>query len=199
VTTSIINDHDIDLIFREARSYDAWREGAVSPALLQAIYELMVSGPTSMNSCPARVLFLTSAAAKEQLKPYLSESNVKKSMTAPAVAIIGYDVAFYDNLPKLFPVNPNARDLFAGAPPQAQETYAFRNGTLQGGYFIIAARALGLDCAPMSGFNNEGVDKEFFGGTKIKSNFLCALGHGDRSSLGPAKPRLSFDEACKVL
>jgi len=197
--TAVVNDAALDIIFRKARSYNSWQDKPVSSALLQAVYELMAAGPTSMNTCPARVLYLVSPAAKARLKPHLVESNVDKSMTAPAVAIIANDLAFYDNLPKLFPDRPQAKAMFAGAPPQANETFAMRNGSLQGGYFIIAARALGLDCAPMSGFSNEGVDKEFFAGTKLKSNFICGIGHGDPSTLPPAHPRLSFDEACKVL
>ncbi|HXZ67107.1 MAG TPA: malonic semialdehyde reductase [Alphaproteobacteria bacterium] len=197
--TAVVNDAALDIIFRKARSYNGWQDKPVSAALLQAVYELMAAGPTSMNTCPARVLYLVSPAAKARLKPHLVESNVDKSMTAPAVAIIANDLAFYDNLPKLFPDRPQAKAMFAGAPPQANETFAMRNGSLQGGYFIIAARALGLDCAPMSGFSNEGVDKEFFAGTKLKSNFICGIGRGDPSTLPPAHPRLSFDEACKVL
>jgi 3-hydroxypropanoate dehydrogenase len=197
--TAVVNDAALDIIFRKARSFNGWQDKPVSTALLQAVFELMVAGPTSMNTCPARILYLVSDAAKARLKPHLVESNVKKSMTAPAVAIIGNDLAFYDNLPKLFPDRPQAKGMFASAPAAANETFAMRNGTLQGGYFIVAARALGLDCAPMSGFSNEGVDKEFFAGTKIKSNFICGVGHGDPSTLPPAHPRLSFDEACKVL
>ncbi|MFZ1991219.1 MAG: malonic semialdehyde reductase [Alphaproteobacteria bacterium] len=197
--TAVVNDAALDIIFRKGRSYNSWQDKPISSALLQAVYELMAAGPTSMNTCPARVLYLVSPQAKARLKPHLVESNVSKSMTAPAVAIIANDLTFYDNLPKLFPDRPQAKAMFAGAPPQANETFAMRNGSLQGGYFIVAARALGLDCAPMSGFSNEGVDKEFFAGTKIKSNFICGIGHGDPSTLPPAHPRLSFDEACKVL
>jgi len=195
--SSTVNDAALDIIFRKGRSFNGWQNKPVSQALLQAVYELMAAGPTSMNACPARVLFLVSAAAKQRLKPHLSESNVQKSLTAPAVAIIANDLEFFEHMPKLFPERPQAKDMFRQAPNN--ETFAMRNGTLQGGYFIIAARALGLDCGPMSGFNNDGVDKEFFAGTKIKSNFLCAVGHGDPASLPPRHPRLAFDEACKVL
>ena len=197
--TAVVNDAALDIIFRKARSYNSWLDKPVSPALLQAVYELMALGPTSMNSCPARVLYLLSPQAKARLKPHLAENNINKSMSAPAVAIIANDLGFYDNLPKLFPQYPNAKAMFASAPAQANETFAMRNGTLQGGYFIVAARALGLDCAPMSGFSNEGVDKEFFAGTKLKSNFICGVGHGDPATLPPAHPRPSFDEACKIL
>lgn len=197
--TAVVNDAALDIIFRKARSYNGWLDKPVSPAMLQAVFELMVAGPTSMNTCPARVLFLVSAEAKARLKPHLAEGNVHKSMTAPAVAIVGNDHAFYEHLEKLFPERAQAKAMFAGMPAVANETFAMRNGTLQGGYFIVAARALGLDCAPMSGFSNEGVDKEFFAGTRIKSNFICGLGHGDPASLPPAHQRLSFDEACKVL
>jgi 3-hydroxypropanoate dehydrogenase len=192
-----VNDAALDLIFRNARSYNSWLKQPVSPALLQAVYELMAAGPTSMNSCPARILWLVSQESKQRLKSHLAPDNVEKSLTAPAVAVIGYDLAFYDQMPRLFPDKTDARDMFKASP--ALETFAFRNATLQGGYFILAARALGLDCGPMSGFNNEGVDSEFFAGTRVKSNFLCAVGHGDPATLPARNIRLAFDDACKVL
>jgi nitroreductase len=140
---------------------------------------------------------VVSAEAKERLKPFLLPSNVNKVMTSAATAIIGYDLDFPELIPKLFPHNPSAKDWFQD--PKLRETTAFRNGTLQGAYFIVAARALGLDCGPMSGFSNEGVDREFFSGTNVKSNFLCAVGHGDPSGVLPRSPRLTFDEACRIL
>jgi nitroreductase len=165
--------------------------------MLMAIYDLMRWGPTSANNSPARILFLTTPEAKDRLKPHLSEGNRAKTMNAPVTAIIGYDVDFPDHLPRLFPHNQDAKNWFKD--PVLREATAFRNGTLQGAYFIIAARAVGLDCGPMSGFDNAGVDKEFFAGTNIKSNFICSLGYGDPSGLFPRSPRLAFDEACKIL
>jgi 3-hydroxypropanoate dehydrogenase len=195
--THAINDEALDVIFRNARSQNKWQDKPVSPALLMAVYDLMRWGPTSANMSPARILFVTSKQAKERLKPLLSEANRDKVMSAPATAIIGYDVAFPETLPKLFPHAPHAKDWFKD--PAAAEVHAFRNGSLQGGYFIVAARALGLDCGPMSGFDNAGVDREFFPGTKIKSNFICSVGYGDPAGLFARSPRLSFDEACKIL
>jgi 3-hydroxypropanoate dehydrogenase len=192
-----INDEALDLLFRDARTQNKWQDRAVSPALLMAVYDLMRWGPTSANISPARIVFVTSPEAKERLKPYLSEGNREKTMSAPVTAIIGHDLDFARHVPKLFPHAPGAKDWFAD--PAFAETVAFRNGTLQGAYLIIAARALGLDCGPMSGFDNTGVDKEFFAGTQIKSNFLCSLGYGDPAGLFPRSPRLSFDEACKIL
>ncbi len=162
-----------------------------------AIYDLMRWGPTSANCSPARIVFVSSPEAKERLKPFLSEGNRAKTMAAPVTAIIGYDLDFPDLLPRLFPHNPDAKNWFQN--PALREITAFRNGTLQGAYFIVAARALGLDCGPMSGFDNAGVDKEFFAGTNIKSNFICSLGHGDAAGLFDRAPRLAFDEACKIL
>jgi 3-hydroxypropanoate dehydrogenase len=159
-----------------------------------AVYDLMRWGPTSANSCPARFLFLTSPEAKERLKPHLMEGNREKTMHAPAVAIIGYDLDFLEMWPRLFPNNPRMKNNFTGKPEATRE-FAFRNGTLQGAYFIIAARALGLDCGPMSGFDNAGVDQAFFAGTRIQSNFICSIGHGDPDSFFRRNPRLSFQEA----
>jgi 3-hydroxypropanoate dehydrogenase len=192
-----ISDEALDRIFRTARSQNKWQDKPVSPALLMAVYDLMRWGPTSANVSPARFVFLVSQESKERLKPFLMPTNVNKVMTSPATAIIGYDLDFPELIPKLFPHNPGAKDWFQD--PKLRETTAFRNGTLQGAYFIVAARALGLDCGPMSGFNNEGVDKEFFSGTNIKSNFICAVGYGDPSGVMARSPRLSFDEACKIL
>ena len=193
-----ISDEALDTIFRAARTQNKWSDKPVSDALLMAIYDLMRWGPTAANTTPARFLFVTTSEAKARLKPLLSEGNREKTMLAPAVAIIGYDLDFPETLPRLFPNAPKMKENFAGKPEMTQ-TSAFRNGSLQGAYFIIAARALGLDCGPMSGFDNDGVDKEFFAGTRIKSNFICALGHGDPAGVFARNPRLSFDEACKII
>lgn len=189
-----------DLIFRNARTHNGWQAKPVSDEQLREIYDLMKWAPTTMNASPARMVFLRSREAKERLKPALSPGNVEKTMAAPVTAIIAYDSRFYEQLPKLFPHNQNARTIFAGDDKKAHaETTAFRNGSMQGGYFILAARSIGLDCGPMSGFNNAMVDAEFFAGTGIKSNFLCNLGYGDASKVMPRNPRLAFDEACKLL
>jgi 3-hydroxypropanoate dehydrogenase len=193
-----ISDEALDTIFRDAHTHNKWSDKPVSNAMLMAVWDLMRWGPTSANIQPARIVFITTPQAKARLKPLLSEGNREKTMLAPAVAIIGYDLDFPEKLPQLFPNNPRMKDAFAGKPELTQ-TAAFRNGSLQGAYLIIAARALGLDCGPMSGFDNAGVDKEFFAGTAIKSNFICALGHGDPAGVFPRNPRLSFDEACKIL
>lgn len=194
----MLNDEGLDLIFREARSYNTWSEEPVSNVTLEAIYDLMRWGPTSANCCPARILFIRSDEAKARLKPHLSSGNVEKVMTAPVTAIIGQDMEFYNQLEKLFPHNPGAREWFTDDAAVAGET-AFRNATLQGAYLLIAARALGLDCGPMSGFDKAGVDAEFFADSSIRSNFLCAMGHGLRDGLFPRSPRLGFDEACQIL
>jgi len=195
--THAVNDEALDTIFRSARSQNKWLDKPVSPALLMAVYDLMRFGPTSANCSPARIVFVVSPEAKARLKPLLAPTNIEKTMTAPAVAIVGYDLDFPEHLPRLFPHNPGAKDWFND--PAHRQTTAFRNGSLQGGYLIIAARALGLDCGPMSGFSNEGVDREFFAGTNVKSNFICALGYGDPSGLFERNPRLTFDEACQIL
>jgi 3-hydroxypropanoate dehydrogenase len=195
--THLSNDA-LDLLFRQARSHSVWLNKPVSDDLLRQVYELLKYGPTSSNSSPARFLFLRTPEAKERLRPALSAGNLEKTMAAPVTAIVAYDLKFYENLPKLFPRNPNARDRFASAPAVSQIT-AFRNGTLQGGYFIMAARAIGLDCGPMSGFDNAKVDAEFFPEGDLKSNFLCNLGYADHSKVSPRFPRLEFDEACKLL
>jgi len=195
--THAVNDEALDTIFRSARSQNKWLDKPVSPALLMAVYDLMRFGPTSANCSPARMVFVVSPEAKARLKPLLAPTNIEKTMTAPAVAIVGYDLDFPEHLPRLFPHNPGAKDWFND--PAHRQTTAFRNGSLQGGYLIVAARALGLDCGPMSGFSNEGVDREFFAGTNVKSNFICALGYGDPSGLFERNPRLTFDEACQIL
>ena len=187
----------LDQLFREARTHNAWLDKAVPDALLHAIVDLLKLGPTSANCSPARFLFVKSREAKERLKPHLSEGNRDKTMKAPVCAIIGYDLDFYLHLPKLFP-HTDAKSWFEGKKEKIAET-AFRNGTLQGAYLIMAARALGLDCGPMSGFDNQGVDREFFAGTNVKSNFLCSLGYGDRAALFPRSPRFSFDEMARII
>lgn len=192
-----ISDDALDQLFRTARSQNKWQDRPVSPTLLHALYDLLRMGPTSANSSPARFVFVTTAEGRARLKPHLSPGNVNKVMTAPVTVIVGVDFKFYDKLPQLFP-HTDARSWFAGNE-RLIETTAFRNGTLQGGYLIMAARAVGLDCGPMSGFSNEGVDREFFAGTSVKSNFICGLGYGDPSGVFARSPRLSFDEACQVV
>jgi 3-hydroxypropanoate dehydrogenase len=187
----------LDQLFLEARTHNAWRDRDVPDALLHEIVDLAKMGPTSANCSPARFVFVKSRQAKERLKPHLSEGNRDKTMKAPVCAIIGYDLDFYQHLPKLFP-HTDAKSWFEGNEQKIQET-AFRNGTLQGAYLIMAARAVGLDCGPMSGFDNKAVDREFFAGTNIKSNFLCSLGHGDASVLFPRSPRFAFDEMAKII
>ncbi len=193
----ILSDQDLDVMFREARTYSTWQDKDVSDVMIRAIYDLLKMAPTSANCSPGRVLFVKSKADKERLKPHLDAGNVDKTMQAPVTAIIGYDMKFYEKLPQLFP-HTNAKSWFEGKEAKIADT-AFRNGTLQGGYLIMAARALGLDCGPMSGFNAKGVKEEFFKGQDIEPNFLCNIGYGDPSGLHPRSPRLSFDEACKIL
>jgi 3-hydroxypropanoate dehydrogenase len=191
-----ISDDALDTIFRAARTFTRWQDKPVSPALLMAIYDLMRLGPTSANCSPARIVFVVSRAAKERLKPHLSENNVEKTMTAPATAIIGFDLDFAERLPFLYPQVPDAKDWYND--PLVAERVAFRNGSLQGGYFIVAARALGLDCGPMSGFDNAAVDREFFADSRVKSNFLCNIGYGDSAGTRPRNPRFPFEEACRI-
>jgi len=193
-----LNEETMDILFRKARTHSEWLDQPVSDDVLRSVYDLMKWGPTSANSCPARFFFLRTPEAKQRLKPALSPGNVDKTMKAPVTAIVGYDLKFYEKMAELFPKNPAAGERFAKSPAMA-ETAAFRNGTLQGGYFILAARSVGLDCGPMSGFDNAKVDEEFFSGTAIKSNFLCNLGYGHAAKLSPRNPRLAFDEVCKLL
>jgi 3-hydroxypropanoate dehydrogenase len=196
--SNILSDASLDQIFRNARTHSAWLDQEVSDVLLEAVYDLAKMGPTSANCSPMRLVYVRSAEAKERLKLALAEGNVAKTMAAPVTAIIAYDLEFYERLPKLFP-HTDARSWFVGGSPEHIRDTAFRNGSLQGAYFIMAARALGLDCGPMSGFDNEAVDREFFPDGTVKSNFLCNLGHGDRDQLFARSPRLDFDEACRVL
>ena len=192
-----LDDAALDQLFRTARTYRTWRDPAVmSDEILHALYELLKWGPTSSNCCPARIVFVRSAEAKARLEPALDAGNVKQTMAAPATAIIGYDLQFYEKLPLLAP-HANVRSAFVGKTELIEAT-AFRNGSLQGAYLIVAARALGLDCGPMSGFDNAKVDAAFFPGGKIKSNFLCNLGYGDPSKLHARAPRLEFDAACRI-
>jgi 3-hydroxypropanoate dehydrogenase len=193
-----IGDAALDQLFRTARTYTSWLDIPVSDDTLRQIYELMKWGPTSGNLCPARIVFVRSAAAKERLRPALAAGNVEKVMTAPATAIVAYDLKFYDRQPTLAPHNPRSRETLAASPELAEAT-AFRNSSLQGGYLILAARSLGLDCGPMSGFDNVKVDEEFFAGGPLKSNFLCNIGYGDPSRIRPRQPRLEFDEACSIV
>jgi 3-hydroxypropanoate dehydrogenase len=193
-----MTNEDLDLIFRKARTHSAWLDKQVDDALLQQVYDLARMGPTSANMCPMRIVFVKSPEAKAKLKPALAAGNVDKTMKAPATAIIAMDVHFYEQLPKLFP-HTDAKSWFKDLPENVLEYTALRNGSLQGAYFILAARALGLDCGPMSGFENAKVDEAFFAGTTIKSNFLCNLGYGDASKLHPRSPRLAFEEACNVV
>ena len=192
-----LNQEVLNQLFHEARTHNFWQDRAVPDELLRRLYDTFRMGPTSANSCPARIVFVKSEAAKEKLKPALAEGNLAKVMAAPVTAIIAHDLRFYEKLGKLFPNAPTARSWF-DQDEQAAYTAAFRNGTLQGGYLIVAARALGLDCGPMSGFDNAMVDQLFFAGTSVKSNFICSLGYGDASKVYPRNPRLDFDEACLI-
>lgn len=207
-----LEDAALDQLFREAHTHTAWRNEPVNDELLRELYDLAKWGPTSANSTPARFVFVRSAAAKERLRPCLAPGNVDKTMAAPVTVIVAYDLRFYEKLPKLFPPNPKMKDLFAGNPELVEMT-ARRNSSLQGAYLILAARALGLDCGPMSGFDNAKVDEEFFGLGRedaraaeeffseghLRSNFLCNLGYGDPDKVYPRSPRLDFSEACAIL
>ena len=195
--TGALNQDALDRLFVEARTHNGWLDEPVPEGLLKDVWDLAKMGPTSANCSPARIVFVVSSEARERLKPCLIEGNVDKTMAAPVTAIIGQDMKFYDRLPELFP-HADARAWFVGNDDLIGET-AFRNGTLQGAYFMLAARALGLDCGPMSGFDNAAVDQAFFAGTDVKSNFLCNLGHGSGEDLFPRSPRLDFNDACSVV
>lgn len=192
-----IDERGLDLLFREARTHNGWLPRPVSDELLKQIYELMKWAPTSANSSPARIVFVKSEAAKQRLLPALAPGNVEKTMSAPVTAIVAHDLAFHERLPELFP-HADARSWFAGNDPLIEAT-AFRNGSLQGAYLMLAARALGLDVGAMSGFDNAMVDAEFFPGATVRSNFLVNLGYGDASRLYPRSPRLSFAEAARIV
>ncbi len=207
-----LDDTALDALFRGARTYSKWQPRPVPDDTLRALYELAKWGPTSANGGPARFAFVRSKEAKERLRPALAPGNVEKTMTAPVTVIVAYDLKFYERLPKLFPQSPGMGKLFL-ANPDLVEATARRNSSLQGAYLIVAARALGLDCGPMSGFDQAKVDEEFFAAGKpcfgcdqeffpeghVKTNFLCNLGYGDAASLHPRLPRLTFEEACSLL
>lgn len=192
----ILPDLALDQLFRQARTYNAF-SGEIDDDTLRRLYDLMKFGPTEANCCPARIVFVKSAEAKQRLAPALSEGNLDKTMAAPVVAIVGYDMAFYDKLPVLFP-HADAKSWFEGSPEARLERVGLRNASLQTAYLIFAARALGLDTGPMTGFDADKVDERFFKGTAIKSNVLVNLGKGDPASLFPRLPRLSFDEAARI-
>ncbi|BBB24262.1 conserved hypothetical protein [Isorropodon fossajaponicum endosymbiont JTNG4] len=191
-------DKDIlDTLFRHARSHNGWLKQDISETQIHQIYELMKFAPTAANNCPVRITFVKSDDAKQRLKPHLDEGNIDKSMSAPAVAIISYDIEFYNKLPLLFP-HTDAKSWYQGKPEKIKSAGEM-NATLQGAYFIMATRAVGLDCGPMGGFNNETLDNEFFPNGKTKSIFLCGIGHGDYNKIFPRSPRLNFDEACEII
>ena len=191
-----IDDAALDILFRNARSQNKWLDTPVPQEQLVQLYDLMKWGPTSANSFPIRIVFVATPSAKERLRPLVSEGNRSKVAAAPVTAVLGYDTKFYDWLPRLFP----HRDMRSGFldKPQHAETTAFRNSSLQGAYLIVAARALGLDCGPMSGFDNAAVDREFFPGEQVKSNFICAIGYGDSSGVLGRLPRPDFGEVCRI-
>ncbi|KUO67826.1 MAG: nitroreductase family protein [Alphaproteobacteria bacterium BRH_c36] len=195
--TTPLTDSALNQLFLDARTFNTWHDKDVSEDQLRRLVDILKMGPTSANCSPARFYFISSPEAKARLKPYLSAGNADKTMQAPVCAIIGHDMEFHEHLPKLFP-HTDARSWFAGKPAKIEET-AFRNGTLQGAYMILAARALGLDCGPMSGFDNDGVDAEFFSGSSIRSNFLCNIGYGKPESLRPRSPRFTFEEMAAIL
>ncbi len=194
----ILSDKDLDTLFREARSYNTWADTPISDVNIQAIYELMKWGPTSANCSPARFVWVRSPEAKEKLAACVSQGNTQKVLTASATVIVAHDLEFYERIPELFPHNPGAKDWFSGSAAVAEAT-AFRNGTLQGAYLMLAARSLGFDCGPMSGFDNAAVDDAFFAGTTVKSNFICAIGKGTTEQLFDRSPRLAVDDANQVL
>jgi 3-hydroxypropanoate dehydrogenase len=187
-----------DKLFTEARTHSYWQDKPVDDALLIKAYDLAKMGPTSANMCPLRIVFVKTPEAKARLKPCLDAGNVEKTMAAPVTALFAYDMAFYENLPKLFP-HVDAKAWFKDLPEAALQVIALRNGSLQAAYFMLAARGLGLDCGPMSGFKNAKVDAEFFAGTTYKSNFICSLGYGVKEKLHPRNPRLDFAEVCKIV
>jgi 3-hydroxypropanoate dehydrogenase len=192
------DDTTLQLLFTEARTHYGWQERDVTPETLQSLFEIAKMGPTSMNQQPMRVVFVRSKDAKDRLEPALLEANRPKMRSAPVTAIIAYDLNFWEELPRLFPPNPGAQDIFKNNAMAAQGN-AFRNGTLQGAYFMLAARAVGLDVGAMSGFDNAKVDEEFFHGTSVKSNFLVNLGYADTSRIFRRLPRMSYEEVCETL
>lgn len=193
----MVNESALDTLFYQARTHSVWLDKPVTAEQLRQIYDLMKWGPTSANSSPARLVFVSSPQAKEELAACMAPGNVDKVKAAPVTALIGMDMEFYEKLPQLFP-HTDARSWFAGKPKDIEAT-AFRNSSLQGAYFIIAARALGLDCGPMSGFDEEKVNAAFFSETSCRVNFVCSIGYGDESKLHPRSPRLPFEEACRIV
>lgn len=193
-----LDDAALGLLFRDARSYNRWTGEMVPVETLHALYDLVKLGPTASNSTPARFVFVTGAAAKKRLLECVSPGNFVKVDQAPVTVIVGMDEAFYEKIPYLFPHMPRAGEAMRNDPAAAR-TATLRNSSLQGAYLILAARALGLDCGPMSGFDNAKLDEAFFAGTRVKSNFICALGVGTTEHLHPRNPRLPFDEACRIL
>ncbi len=197
MAANILTDEAFDQLFRKARTANAWKDDPIPEGVLEKIYEIMKFGPTSANSCPMRIIFVKSKEAKERLRPALDGANIAKVLDAPVTAIFAEDMQFYEHLSYLFP-HTNARVWFEGKPDKIFDT-AFRNGTLQTAYFMIVARGFGLDCGPMSGFNKEKVDTEFFPDGRFKSNFICSLGYGDHTKTFARSPRFSFDEVCKII
>ena len=195
---SELDSSGLDLLFKTARTYTAWLEKPVDAGILKQVYDLAKMAPTSANNQPMHITFVSSKEAKEKLKACLDAGNVEKTMSAPTTAIVAYDEKFQDQLHRWWPHNADKMKALYDSNPQLAHDTAFRNGSLQGAYFILAARALGLDCGPMSGFNNAKVDEAFFTGTSLKSNFLINLGYGDASKLHPRGPRPSFDEYCRI-
>ena len=196
--SKILSAEALGTLFVEARTYNGWVDRSVEDATLARIWELAPLGPTSVNCSPLRVVFVKNDEAKARLKPALLEGNVAKTMAAPVTAIFAHDSRFFEFLPRLFP-HTDARAWFDGSgKEEAARVTAFRNSTLQAAYFMLAARSLGLDCGPMSGFDNNAVDREFFPDGRFRSNFLCNLGYGDAASLHPRSPRLGFDDACRI-
>lgn len=196
--SNTLGSDGLDLVFRQARTHAAWIDAPVDDGLLKQVYDLARLGPTSANICPLRVVFVKSPVAKAKLKPALDPGNVDKTMQAPVTAILGMEIHFYEQLPRLFP-HVDAKAWYKDLPENVLQAVALRNSSLQGAYFMLAARSLGLDCGPMSGFDNARVDELFFAGTTVKSNFLCNLGYGDASKLHPRSPRLEFAETCQVV
>jgi 3-hydroxypropanoate dehydrogenase len=193
----MLDDKSLDTIFRNARTQNGWLPKPVTDADVRAIYEVMKWGPTSANCSPARLVFVRTAEGKERLRPALSSGNTEKTMSAPVTAIVAYDTRFYEHLPQLFPHDQTATSWFSGPGREVvAATTAFRNGTLQGAYLIVAARSLGFDCGAMSGFDNAKLDEAFFPDGRFKSNFLCNIGHGDPTKLYGRSPRFKFEEAC---
>lgn len=191
-----LSQEALDRLFLDARTQNKWTSRDVPDATLRELADLMKMGPTAANCCPARIVFVKSDEAKKKLEPLLSEGNRAKTMQAPVIALVGMDFEFHEKLPKLFP-HADARAWFAGNDVAIKDT-AFRNSSLQGAYMILAARALGLDCGPMSGFDAAGVEAAFFPGGKIRANFICSLGYGDSEGVYPRSPRFAFDEFCAI-